>query len=182
MNIGLIFPNKDRRYKTIHLGLAYLVAYARTVHNDLNFTILDTRIATQRETKEFFSSDFDLIGMTVFSPVYFEVIRLFNTIKNRFPDVPVVLGGPYVTTMMEEIFEDTPADFAVYGEGEITFAELIDHLKGSRKISEIPGLMYKIQDGEIVKNVARPKIKDLSSIPLPAYDIFPMKRYHYIGW
>jgi len=177
MNIGFIFPNKDRRYKTVHLGMAYLAAYAREHHHDLNFQVLDTRVATSKETKKFFDSSFDLVGMTVYSPVYYEVIDIFNRIKKTQNKMPVCLGGPYVTTIMEDVFKKTPADFAVYGEGEITFSELIDHLKGQRKLEEIDGLMYKNDQGAIVTNSPRLKIKDLNKLPLPAYDIFPMERY-----
>lgn len=177
MNIGLIFPNKDRRYKTVHLGLAYLAAYAREHHHDLNFQVLDTRVATSKETKKFFTTTFDLVGITVFSPVYYEVISIFNKLKKFNPASPVCLGGPYVTTIMEDIFRKTPAEFAVYGEGEITFSELISHLKGTKALEEIEGLMYKGEQKEIVKNPPRPYMSDLNLIPMPAYDLFPMERY-----
>jgi len=177
MKIGFIFPNKDRRYRTIHLGLAYLASYARQFHDDLEFRVLDTRVASSKETKMFFKNEFDLIGITVFSPVYFEVKNLFNKIRKEHPETPVCLGGPYVTTMREEIFEETPADFAVYGEGEITFSELISHLKGERKLENIKGLMFRNGNGKPVVNPSREKIKDLNELPLPAYDIFPMGRY-----
>jgi anaerobic magnesium-protoporphyrin IX monomethyl ester cyclase len=177
MNIGFIFPNKDRRYKTVHLGLAYLAAYAREQHNDLNFKVLDTRVATSKETKEFFNTSFDLIGITVFSPVYYEVINIFNRIKKINSKIPICLGGPYVTTIMEDIFSKTPADYAVYGEGEITFSELISYLMGKKELKDIKGLMYKNDQGKIITNPVREYIKDLNKLPLPAYEIFPMERY-----
>mgnify|MGYP000849572331 CR=1 FL=1 len=177
MKIGLIFPNKDRRYKTIHLGLAYLAAYAREQHHDLEFHVLDTRVATSAETRRFFGITYDLIGITVYSPVYFEVISIFNRIRKVDGNVPVCLGGPYVTTIKEEIFRQTPAEYAVIGEGEITFSELIDCIKGRRRPEEIDGLMFKDENGNIVTNPARGKIRDLNSLPVPAYDLFPMHRY-----
>lgn len=177
MKIGFIFPNRDRRYKTYHLGLASLAAYARQEHPGLEFDVLDTRVATRRETREFFNKDFDLIGITVFSPVYFEVIQIFNRIRNRSDRIPICLGGPYVTTMMEEIFRETPAEYAVYGEGEVTFSELISHLRGAKNIEEIKGLMYLNGGSRVTVNPEREKIGDLNLLPIPAYEIFPMERY-----
>jgi radical SAM superfamily enzyme YgiQ (UPF0313 family) len=177
MNIGFIFPNKDRRYKTMHLGMGYLAAYARQQHPDLHFKLLDTRVATRKETKQFFNTPFDLVGMTVFSPVYAEVISIFNRVRQKYPDVPIVLGGPYVTTIREEIFRETPADYAVYGEGEVTFSELISYLKGEGKLENIKGLMYQKPNREITTNPTRENITDLDKLPLPAYDLFPMDRY-----
>lgn len=177
MNIGLIFPNKDRRYKTVHLGLAYIAAYAREHHQDLQFHTLDTRVAGLKETKQFFSRTYDLVGITVFSPVYYEVIDVFKRVRKTSPEAKIVLGGPYVTTIMEEIFEKTLADFAVYGEGEITFTQLISHLKGNGDLKDIDGLMYPDENGKIITNPPRDYIKDLNTLPLPAYDLFPMERY-----
>lgn len=177
MKIGLIFPNKDRRYKTVHLGLAYIAAYARLHHTDLSFVVLDTRVASSKETKKFFNTSFDLIGITIFCPVYHEVKAIFEKIKSCNPETPICLGGPYTTTMMEEIFKETPAEYAVYGEGELTFNELIHFLKGDGNLDEIKGLMYRKTNGDVVKNPAREQIQDLDSVHLPAYDLWPMERY-----
>ncbi len=177
MKIGLIFPNQDRRYKTVHLGLALIAAYARLHHDDLEFQVLDTRVATRKETIRFLNTRFDLVGITVYSPVYFEVKKIFNTIRKNHPTTLICLGGPYVTTIREEIFNETPADFAIYGEGEITFSELIASIKGLKSIDSINGLMYKIKNGELIVNPEREQIKDIDSLPIPAYDLFPMNRY-----
>ncbi len=177
MKIGLIFPNKDRRYKTIHLGLAYLAAYAREIYDDLFFEVLDTRLASKKETNEFYSASYDLIGITVFSPVYFEVKNIFERIKQINHKTPVCLGGPYVTTIMGDIFKETPAEYAIYGEGEVTFSQLISCLKGIQRQEEIEGLMFRNGDGNIIINPPREKIHNLNTLPFPAYDIFPMKRY-----
>lgn len=177
MKIGLIFPNSDRKDKTIHLGLGYIAAYARTKHTGLEFTLLDTRVATRSEVKNFYRTKFDLTGITVLSPVYHETILIFKKLKKLWPAVPVCLGGPYVTTLMEGIFEDTPAEFAVYGEGEITFSELIGYLKGQISLPEIYGLMYRDPAGQTIRNPPRAQIRNLDELPYPAWDLFPMHRY-----
>lgn len=177
MRIGFIFPNKDRRYKTVHLGIGYLASYARQHHSNLEFQVLDTRVATFKETDKFFKTQFDLIGITVYSPVYFEVEQIFNRIKKSQPKTPICLGGPYVSTIKEEIFERTPANFAVYGEGEITFSELLFFLKRERQIEQIDGLMFRTESGDVVTNPPRQQLKNLDELPLPAFDLFPMERY-----
>ena len=177
MRIGLIFPNKDRKDKAVHLGLGYLASYARSVHADLQFTILDTRVATRKEYNRFFRASFDLVGITVLSPVLHEAADIVKLLKERSPEIPVCAGGPYVTTIREDIFRLLPVDFAVYGEGELTFAELISHLKHKTDPAGIRGLMYRTASGEILANPPRDQISDLNTLPLPAYDLFPMNRY-----
>jgi radical SAM superfamily enzyme YgiQ (UPF0313 family) len=44
-------------------------------------------------------------------------------------------------------------------------------------LHEIDGLMYKNGNGGVKVNPPREKIKDLDSVPIPAYDLFPMHRY-----
>jgi len=58
VKIGLIFPNKDRKDKTVHIGLGYLVAYARKEHHDIAFSVLDTRISTKKRTRRIFKFRF----------------------------------------------------------------------------------------------------------------------------
>ncbi len=78
---------------------------------------------------------------------------------------------------MEEIFSLTPADYAVYGEGEHTFSDLIFHLRGELPISAIDGIMYKSSSGCITTNPPRKQIHNLDNLPFPAYDLFHMDRY-----
>lgn len=177
MKIAFIFPNKDRKDKTVHLGIGYLAAYARTLHSDLEITILDTRVATKTESEKFYKKQFDLIGITVLSPVFHEVITIANSIRESHPATKICLGGPYVTTIMEEVFDYLPADFAVFGEGELTFSELLFHLKGGKNIEDIHGLIYKSNSGELVINQPRAQIDNLDELPIPAYDLFHMNRY-----
>ena len=78
---------------------------------------------------------------------------------------------------MEEIFYGLDIDYAVYGEGEITFSEFIHFLKNERRIETINGLIYKNAENILVKNPPRKQIKELDSIPFPAYDLFKMNKY-----
>lgn len=176
MKVGLIFPNKDRKDKTIHVGLGYIASYVRLQHSDVEFSLLDTRVATKKEIRQFYQTDFDLIGITVLSPVYYEVIEVFRLIRSSKPNTQICLGGAYVTTIMEEIFDETPADFAVYGEGEITFSHLISYLKGKVALEQINGIMYKKGEA-VITNPPQEQIQDLDSIPYPAYELFKMDRY-----
>jgi len=63
------------------------------------------------------------------------------------------------------------------GEGELTFNDLMDALnKGKTDFSDIPGLSSR-KNGSVVFGPVRPLIKDLDTLPIPAYDLFPMDKY-----
>jgi anaerobic magnesium-protoporphyrin IX monomethyl ester cyclase len=73
------------------------------------------------------------------------------------------------------------ADFVLLGEGEYTLAELLDvlTLKKAAAYASILGLAYK--DGSSVRlNPRRPDIKDVDSLPFPAWDLIDVSRYRKI--
>ncbi len=175
MKIGLIYPNKNNKDKSVHLGLGYIVSYVRQIHNDVNFVLLDTRVSTNKEKEIFFNTRFDLIGITLSSLTYHEATGCISSIKQKHPTTKICVGGPYATMVKEEILVNPNIDYAVFGEGEKTFAELLSFLKGEIEISRIKGLIYR--DQLIVVNEPRENIKDLNTLSFPAYDIFKMNRY-----
>jgi radical SAM superfamily enzyme YgiQ (UPF0313 family) len=69
------------------------------------------------------------------------------------------------------------ADFIIIGEGEMTLLELAQALQeDDADTSAIPGLAF-IQNGIAVKTAPRPVLKDLDSLPFPAWDLVDINRY-----
>jgi radical SAM superfamily enzyme YgiQ (UPF0313 family) len=90
--------------------------------------------------------------MTYWYPGVFEVIRL---VKRLMPDVPVVIGGNYVTLCREHALS-LGADVTVSGEGEKYISPLLKTLLGD-ELSDIPDRHH------------------LDSYPYPAFDLLPLK-------
>jgi radical SAM superfamily enzyme YgiQ (UPF0313 family) len=69
------------------------------------------------------------------------------------------------------------ADFVIIGEAEHTLLELTSHIEsGLTDYDTIKGLAY-IKDGSIVKTPGRPVLKELDSLPLPAWDLVNIDLY-----
>jgi len=69
------------------------------------------------------------------------------------------------------------ADFVIIGEAEHTLLELTEHIEnGLDDYSDILGLAFK-KNGEIIKTPGRPVLKDLDTLPLPAWDLIDMELY-----
>ena len=177
MRIGLINPNREIKEPAVHLGLGYIASYASQVYPNLTFELLDTRVAKIHEVKKFIDIQFDFIGITATSQTFLEALELTKTIRARWPKTPIVIGGAHCSTVKGEVLQDFPFDYAVYGEGEITFSELIGYFKGEKVLSEINGLMYRNEDGSVVVNPERELIGDLDSIPFPMYSLYKMSLY-----
>jgi anaerobic magnesium-protoporphyrin IX monomethyl ester cyclase len=163
------------------LNLCYLAAYARVQHPDVRFRILDAEIlglSHEQTVEEAASYHPDLIGVTANTCVFDSVIRLVGLLKNRLPDVPVMIGGPHPSAMPEQSLRDSLADFAAIGEGEITFTEVITQLREKDEDwSKINGLGFRNTSGEIHINELRVLVKDLDAVPFPARDLVDSKLY-----
>ncbi len=177
MKIGLINPNKELKHPAVHIGLGYIASYARQQHADITFELIDTRIAKPKELEVFFNTPFDLFGITASSQVFLEAVEIASMLKEKYPQTPICLGGSHVSTVGEKAILNFPFDFAVYGEGEVTFSELIAFFKGQKDLPSIHGLIYKEDGNKIVKTPFREIFQDINLLPFPAYDLFKMNRY-----
>jgi len=182
MKVALIYPGKKADEKQLPLGLGYLASFILRENNDNEVTVLDTAVATPRETKVFFGKDCDIFGITVTSRAYREAVELSRNLKRIHADVPIVFGGPHISLVMDQILQEPSIDIAVYGEGELTFSELIKSLRRNEKklnirdLGRINGLIYR-DNSRVVKTPPRDLIQDLDTLPFPAFDLFPMTRY-----
>jgi radical SAM superfamily enzyme YgiQ (UPF0313 family) len=69
------------------------------------------------------------------------------------------------------------ADFVIIGEAEQTLLELTNHIEaGLNDFDSILGLAY-LKNGAITKTPGRPVLKDLDSLPLPAWDLIDIDAY-----
>jgi len=88
----------------------------------------------------------------------------------------VIVASSDATDHYAEYLEQG-ADFIIIGEAEQTLLELTTQItEGSEDFSGIMGLAY-LKDGKAIKTSPRPVIKDLDSLPLPAWDLVDMEQY-----
>jgi len=69
-------------------------------------------------------------------------------------------------------------DVVAHGEGEATIVELAAALreKSPTALAAVAGISFR-RDGEIIRTRHRPLIKNLDTLPMPAWDLLPMHRY-----
>lgn len=119
-----------------------------------------------------------IVGITCYTPEFNDVVELAEKIKKEKKEIKIIVGGVHPTLRPEDFFfEDSPFDFAVIGEGEITLYELTHAiLNGNQNYDPIKGIAY--YDGKkYVQNESRPMIPDLDKIPYPAYKRVDMNYY-----
>ncbi len=159
------------------LGLMYIASYIRQERHD-EVKILDTRLYKQ-PLKEVYTilHDFkpDVVGIGALTFEAPSLYLLAHVVK-QLSDIPVVAGGPHVTSVPREVMKNKDIDIAVIGEGEITFKELLDALEAGNDLSTIDGIVYKSHE-TVRSNKSRAYIDNLNELPFPAWDNAELKKY-----
>ncbi|MEO0271418.1 MAG: radical SAM protein [candidate division WOR-3 bacterium] len=119
-----------------------------------------------------------IIGFSVMTETFKNGVRLAKIVKDNFPGIITIFGGPHVTFTDIETLENYPfIDIIVRGEGENTFLELTEKiLSGRRDFSDIKGITFRLED-KIIRNKGREFIRDLDKLPFPDRDIIDIDGY-----
>lgn len=165
------------------LGLAYLVAVLREEGHEVH---VQNRLALQsardislddldRQTIDLLRDvDPDLVGISGATASFPDMRVLARLAKETVPSATVVLGGPHATVAPRETMERIPgADCLMVGEGERRLAQLA----AGRPISELDGVVWRADNGEIQENPWREPEWELDGLPLPARDLLDMGWY-----
>ncbi len=115
----------------------------------------------------------DIIGMATYCDSFVFLQDTTRLLKENYPDKPVFLGGPLVTSIPETILKNTSADFAVLGEAELTLIEFFEKYSRNSSVDfkGIKGIAYK-EGGRILINQQRPQIKNLDNLPFLDYTVW----------
>ena len=120
----------------------------------------------------------DVVGVSESHALYAnESLRLLRLIKELLPDAKTVAGGLHFSNLIEETLKNEFVDFIVRMEGEETFVELLKAIEnGNKNLEEIRGIAFR-KNGSVFQAPPRPLIENLDSLPMPAYDLLPMRKY-----
>ena len=117
----------------------------------------------------------DFVGFkTWMGDAYPALIDLSTIIKEEFPNLPILAGGPQVLSFTDQMLANvTNIDYFCYDEGEITIKAFSEYLKGKRSINQVPNILYR--EGHSIKKNEHVVVDNLDLLPLPNYDsnIYP---------
>ena len=164
------------------LSFGYLASYAKKEMPNLEFEVLDCEaegLNYKLIEKRVQTAEPDVVGLTCPTPAMKHVYKISEIVKQVCPDAKVVAGGVQPTVLPERTMEEgEKIDFIITGEGEITFAELLQALrKDQKEFSNIAGLGWRKENRAIV-NQRRELIKSLDTLPFPARNIFNLELYY----
>jgi anaerobic magnesium-protoporphyrin IX monomethyl ester cyclase len=99
----------------------------------------------------------DVTALTMMSVDYNPATEAARIIKEVLPGVPVIVGGPHPTIMVEEVAEIPAFDYIVTREGEVTFPWLLERLRAGAP-----------PEGRVLEG----EMPDLDALPFPDRELF----------
>ena len=109
----------------------------------------------------------DLIGLTFTTLLFDEAKKVAKFIKDKFPEVTIVVGGVHPTIFPLEVARVEEFDIVVYGEGDITLQEITKGLP----LNKIKGIVYTDKNKKPKLNPPQPPVANLDDLPMPAWHL-----------
>lgn len=174
---GTMLKNSVPHYPPLNL----LVVAGALKQQNIPVTLLDLDLAHQEKLYDKLKEKLNefkptLVGVTFTTALYGHCVKIAEIIKQFDKNIIVVAGGAHASSKPEDLMEKTQYDMAIVGEGEFTLAEVITTEK--EKWNTIKGLVYKNNDGKIIKTEKRQFIQNLDEIPFPMYELINIQDYN----
>jgi radical SAM superfamily enzyme YgiQ (UPF0313 family) len=179
LRILLIVYDNDSFIHWFPQGLAYIASVLRNAGHEIVIYQQDQFHYPESHLVDYLKKNkFDAVGVSVVGGYYqYRKLLKISEAINSVPNRPFyIIGGHGPAPEPEYFLKKTGADVIVIGEGEVTAVELMDAVENKKSLSTVKGIAY-LDKGKPVVTPPRELIKDIDTIPFPAWDMFPMDYY-----
>lgn len=163
------------------LGILSVASYLiyKKLANPRDIQIIDVNLS-DNPIKEILEFKPTLIGISAMTLSYNQAINLAKKIKKKLSSVSIIISGVHISTApysLDKIFS-----LGIIGEGEETFAELVNHFKkfghfnNHKEILKINGLVFWDKN-KLVYSTERQMIEPLDALPLLTWDLLSEKYF-----
>ncbi len=170
MQVLLIAYDNDSYIHEFPMGLAYIASALRNAgHNVMIYNQDQFHYPESHLVAYLTNNHFDVVGLGIIGGYYqYQKLLKISEAIDSVPNRPLyILGGHGPAP---------EADVIVIGEGDMTIVNLLDAFENKRSFSSVNGIAY-LDDGRLVLTKPQELVKNLDSISLPAWDLFPMDYY-----
>ncbi|MGY9005577.1 MAG: B12-binding domain-containing radical SAM protein [Alphaproteobacteria bacterium] len=187
MKIGFLYPSWTKSYGLFGyfarsnsswppMNLALLATIARDAGHEA--FIIDGAIE-QMEVDELVDAVLaakpDIIGLTTYTPFFHVQVELAKAIKEKAPDIPIIIGGSHATIVGAKAL--LPCfDYVYAGEAEQHLATFLDTLESGGDLSVVDGLVWR--DGDEVRANEKGRFEgDFDAMPIPDRSFLQHEKY-----
>ncbi len=161
------------------MPLALVAVGAALDRSRYSVTIVDGRL--ERDPLAALLSRIDgstvCLGISVLtgSPIH-DALAVSRAVKSVKPAIPIVWGGWHPSLFPEQCLSEPCVDAVVIGQGEATFAELVDRLAAGESLNELTGCVFRVDPRTV--SVASPRpFEDINNFPSHDYGLLPVESY-----
>jgi radical SAM superfamily enzyme YgiQ (UPF0313 family) len=174
-------PQRERDYDAAYpnMGILYLISSARERFSGSGISVeyLESQYDLAGHLDAIARIQPDLYGLSYASFTSPLAHRTIAAVRERFPRLPIIVGGAHPTAAWEQVIRETAADVCVIGEGENVFCDVVAHYAGQGKsLEEITGIAFR-RNGAPFRTEKRTPINNLDSIQVPAWDLIDFAKY-----
>ncbi len=175
-NVMLVNPPQATRYPQPPLGLALVAAILEK--EGYPAKILDANaLQFKPEDVAAMVTGADVVGITAMTPTIGTALSIARHLKQKSPNLKIILGGPHVTLLPEETLASSPdINIIVRGEGDATIIELLQAMENHRPLGSVAGISYR-SDGKIVHTADKESTIDIDTLPYTALHLLPWQKY-----
>jgi len=166
--------------KHISYGIAQLVALVVKEGHLVQVFDANAWRPTDRELNDVIAADsWDVVATGGLVTTYGYIKKTVRITREICPNALIIVGGGVITPIPHDIMRFLPeVDIGVIGEGYITFLELLKQVnENDRNWKKIKGIIYRDNEQGLQLTGERPLLDDVNTLPLPAWDMFPMDIY-----
>jgi anaerobic magnesium-protoporphyrin IX monomethyl ester cyclase len=172
----VVLYNPKSVFYTMPLALLAIGSYLN--NEKYNVVIIDGRLEKDPMPKilEALQQNAVCFAVTVLTgrPIK-DALLVSQAVKEHFPSLPVIWGGWHPSLFPQETLEEKSVDVIVKGQGEITFAELLDRFITEQSLNDVAGIGFKI-DNKIIINPDR-HLADINHFPPFDYSLINVPAY-----
>jgi anaerobic magnesium-protoporphyrin IX monomethyl ester cyclase len=157
------------------LGLLYICAHLRS--KGLSVEVFDSTFSSREQLFQLLrQGPPSVLGIYANLMTRPNVVEILGVAKAA--GWKTVVGGPEPSAYVDEYLE-AGADAIAIGEGEVTLEELVPalNLHSVESLQQVKGIVFRAQDGTIVRTPPRDQIRDIDAQPWPARESIDLTRY-----
>ncbi len=155
-----------------------------SIYGQFEFVIVDGNKEVdpwQTINAYFATGEYGFWGCTVMpGPQLQQAIPFTKQIKDLYPHVVTVWGGYFASNQFRVVMESNCVDFIVDGPGDKAFPALLDALIHKKPYEFIQNLIWKTEEGVIIKNT-KEALLDQDALPVLPYhfldQFYPLEGY-----
>jgi len=179
MRVLLLVYDNDSYIHWFPQGLGYIAAVLLEKGHDVVIYNQDSNHYPEEHLTEYLNRNhFDVIGLGIIAGYYQyrKLLKISKAIEQSTDKPFYIMGGHGPSPEPAYFLKKTNANVVIIGEGEETIVELLEKLARGETLHSVKGIAFR-EEEQIFVNERRPLIKDIDTIPFPAYELFPIAYY-----